>query len=357
MSGIINIKWIVFQVIYLPGVMLGVIMSGMKTVRLFFFVLLFLMPILGGATSLLRPTQFPTTSADASFVERMENLADGYEPYAGMSAYQIMIFEEMEDVAQQAIEKELVASGIDDSRKMTVGEEIQEEKKSQNTPPIKPQPGVPETPGGHAYCSRQHPGIPYGQKIPFGLPVNTDDLAGQSLSAGAIKTVNYRYSMFCDAYRCRDRGDGVTRPHKGIDIGCKADFYQMPIYATADGVVQKIVRAGSNSSEGNFIRLNHGNGWSTQYMHLDKIFVEVGQNVSAGCLIGLMGHTGGNLDQKVRKIDRAMTHLHYGILYSGSKKQVMAPNGTSVPIKVLGLCSNGKGFDNNIDPLPLVYFK
>ena len=39
-------------------------------------------------------------------------MADGYEPYAGMSAYQIMELESMEDYAQRAVEAELRAAGI-----------------------------------------------------------------------------------------------------------------------------------------------------------------------------------------------------------------------------------------------------
>ena len=106
----------------------------------------------------------------------------------------------------------------------------------------------------------------------------------------------------------------------------------MPIYATADGVVEKIVKAGSNASAGNYIRINHGNGWITQYMHLDTMFVSQGQRVQSGCLIGLMGHTGGNRDQKVRKMSRDLTHLHYEIVYYGRASYVMAPNGNKIPI-------------------------
>lgn len=324
----------------------------------FFIALLCTVPVGGGVASLLRPTSFPATSADASFVERMENMADGYEPYAGMSAYQIMELESMEDYAQRAVEAELRAAGIpvcdgcDENGKppaqdgSTIVPDAPSPQPQVPTPtqPSTTQPDSPAPSSGGAitgYCSRRNPKILSGQKIPFGLPVNTDDLSSDVSSRVQSIARNTNKGLFCAPYGC-----GRGRPHEGVDIGCDAGFYQMPIYATADGVVDYIVRAGSNASAGNYVRINHGDGWITQYMHLDQMFVTKGQHVSAGCLIGLMGHTGGNRDQKIRKMSRDLTHLHYEIIYSGRASYVMAPNGTRVPIvrddRELGPCGDFK---------------
>lgn len=324
----------------------------------FFIALLCTVPVGGGVASLLRPTSFPATSADASFVERMENMADGYEPYAGMSAYQIMELESMEDYAQRAVEAELRAAGIpvcdgcDENGKppaqdgSTIVPDAPSPQPQVPTPtqPSTTQPDVPASSSVGAitgYCSRRNPKILSGQKIPFGLPVNTDDLSSDVSSRVQSIARNTNKGLFCAPYGC-----GRGRTHEGVDIGCDAGFYQMPIYATADGVVDYIVRAGSNASAGNYVRINHGDGWITQYMHLDQMFVTKGQNVSAGCLIGLMGHTGGNRDQKIRKMSRDLTHLHYEIIYSGRASYVMAPNGTRVPIvrddRELGPCGDFK---------------
>lgn len=324
----------------------------------FFIALLCTVPVGGGVASLLRPASFPATSADASFVERMENMADGYEPYAGMSAYQIMELESMEDYAQRAVEAELRAAGIpvcdgcDENGKppaqdgSTIVPDAPSPQPQVPTPtqPSTTQPDSPASSSGGAitgYCSRRNPKILSGQKIPFGLPVNTDDLSSDVSSRVQSIARNTNKGLFCAPYGC-----GRGRPHEGVDIGCDAGFYQMPIYATADGVVDYIVRAGSNASAGNYVRINHGDGWITQYMHLDQMFVTKGQNVSAGCLIGLMGHTGGNRDQKIRKMSRDLTHLHYEIIYSGRASYVMAPNGTRVPIvrddRELGPCGDFK---------------
>ncbi len=339
----------------------------MNVVQMFLFVLLVMVPIGGDGASLLQPVQFPTTSADFSFVKRMENLTEGYEPYAGMSAYKIMEFESMEDYAQRAIDAELKAAGIDvcdgcdesgappaqDGSTVVMLPQPPARSSQPNMPTETVPPQSPSTGAITGYCSRRNPNIPSGQTIPFGLPVNTADLSSGISSRAQSIARNTDKGLFCSPYGC-----GRGRPHEGVDIGCDADFYQMPIYATADGVVEHIVSAGNNASAGNYIRINHGNGWISQYMHLDKMFVSKGQRVDAGCLIGLMGHTGGNRDQKVRGMSVDLTHLHYEIIYSGRASYVQAPNGKQVPIvrgdRELGPCGN---FKSKILPNDIMVYK
>lgn len=321
--------------------------------------------VASAAESLLKPASFPIVSKDFSFKQRVENMAEGYEPYAGMSAYKIIEFESMEDYAHRAIEEELKAAGIeicdgcdengnppvqDGSTVVALSQtpaQITAQTNTQTpaqsntfTTNLSKQPSV-SVGGVQGYCSRRNPNIPAGQTIPFGLPVNTADLPSDISESAKKIARNIDKGVFCAPYGC-DRG----RPHEGVDIGCDAGFYQMPIYATADGVVAHIVREGGNKSAGNYIRIKHANGWTTQYMHLDKIFVAKGQNVSSGCLIGLMGYTGGNRDHKERKMSRGLTHLHYEIIYSGNASYVMAPNGNKIPIvrgcSRLGPCGNFK---------------
>lgn len=339
----------------------------MNVVQMFLFVLLVMVPIGGDGASLLQPVQFPTTSADFSFVERMENLTEGYKPYAGMSAYKIMEFESMEDYAQRAIDAELKAAGIDvcdgcdesgappaqDGSTVVMLPQPPARSSQPNVPTETVPPQSPSTGAITGYCSRRNQNIPSGQTIPFGLPVNTADLSSGISSRAQSIARNTDKGLFCSPYGC-----GRGRPHEGVDIGCDADFYQMPIYATADGVVEHIVSAGNNASAGNYIRINHGNGWISQYMHLDKMFVSKGQRVDAGCLIGLMGHTGGNRDQKVRGMSVDLTHLHYEIIYSGRASYVQAPNGKQVPIvrgdRELGPCGN---FKSKILPNDIMVYK
>ena len=89
--------------------------------------------------------------------------------------------------------------------------------------------------------------------------------------------------------------------HEGIDFrGRKGD----PVYATADG---KISYAGKNGGFGNFVRINHGNGYTTSFAHLDNYHVKKGDYVTRGQIIGLVGNSGRSTG----------THLHYEIAYRG----------------------------------------
>lgn len=67
----------------------------MNKIATAFFALFVYAPYAWG-TSLLQPASFPTTSMDATFVERRDNAAAGYKPFAGRSAYQPIIIESEE---------------------------------------------------------------------------------------------------------------------------------------------------------------------------------------------------------------------------------------------------------------------
>ncbi|QHE53882.1 M23 family metallopeptidase [Pontibacillus sp. HMF3514] len=100
------------------------------------------------------------------------------------------------------------------------------------------------------------------------------------------------------------RSDPFTKSishHKGLDI---AGPYRTEIYATADGLVKE---AGRNGGYGNFISIKHSSEYTTQYAHLDEIFVEPGEKVKKGDKIGAMGTTGRSTG----------VHLHYEILING----------------------------------------
>ena len=79
---------------------------------------------------------------------------------------------------------------------------------------------------------------------------------------------------------------GASTFHKGIDIaGNDGD----PIIAAADGIISV---TSSNAASGNYIIIDHGNGYQTSYSHLSAINVSKGKFVSRGSVIGKMGHTG-----------------------------------------------------------------
>jgi murein DD-endopeptidase MepM/ murein hydrolase activator NlpD len=76
------------------------------------------------------------------------------------------------------------------------------------------------------------------------------------------------------------------KAHKGTDY---AAAYGTPIVATANGVVTKSGYTGGN---GNYVKIKHNNTYSTQYLHMTKRKVSVGQRVKQGQVIGTVGSTG-----------------------------------------------------------------
>jgi murein DD-endopeptidase MepM/ murein hydrolase activator NlpD len=83
--------------------------------------------------------------------------------------------------------------------------------------------------------------------------------------------------------------------HTGLDL--RGDTGE-PAHATASGTV---TIAGWSGGYGNMVEINHHNGLSTRYGHLSKILVKVGQHVTIGQVVGLIGSTGRSTGP----------HLHY----------------------------------------------
>ena len=76
------------------------------------------------------------------------------------------------------------------------------------------------------------------------------------------------------------------RPHLGIDYGAPMGT---PVQTIADG---KVIFAARKGGDGNLVKVQHSNGYTTYYMHLSKILVRDGQRVQQGQNIGLVGMTG-----------------------------------------------------------------
>ena len=97
----------------------------------------------------------------------------------------------------------------------------------------------------------------------------------------------------------RDPFTSARAMHGGLDM---ASHWKTPIYVTAPGT---IVKAGWNGAYGRMIEVDHGNGFKTRYGHLQTILVKVGQQVTKGERIGLMGNSGRSTG----------THLHYEVRF------------------------------------------
>lgn len=95
----------------------------------------------------------------------------------------------------------------------------------------------------------------------------------------------------------------ASRNHGGVDIGIPTD---VPIIAARDGVAS-VYYATSNHTAGNFVNIDHGDGYISRYLHMTHHVVSSGQTVKAGQVIGYIGSTGAS----------SGSHLHYGIQYGG----------------------------------------
>lgn len=95
---------------------------------------------------------------------------------------------------------------------------------------------------------------------------------------------------------------GDWRMHYGVDMGCAQGT---PIYAAKGGTV---IGAGWNDSMGWYVRIDHGDGFTSIYMHMTHHIVYYGDSVSQGQVIGYVGSTG----------DSTGPHLHFGIAYNGT---------------------------------------
>ncbi|TXG36922.1 peptidoglycan DD-metalloendopeptidase family protein [Seonamhaeicola maritimus] len=77
-----------------------------------------------------------------------------------------------------------------------------------------------------------------------------------------------------------------VRAHKGTDFAAPIGT---PIMATANGTVTKSERRGGN---GNYVKIRHNATYETQYLHMRKRKVKVGEFVKQGDVIGWVGMTG-----------------------------------------------------------------
>lgn len=79
---------------------------------------------------------------------------------------------------------------------------------------------------------------------------------------------------------------GRVKPHKGTDFAAAVGT---PIMTTANGTV---VKSSYSKGNGNYVTIKHNNKYSTQYLHMRKRKVKVGQYVNQGDVIGWVGMTG-----------------------------------------------------------------
>jgi murein DD-endopeptidase MepM/ murein hydrolase activator NlpD len=91
--------------------------------------------------------------------------------------------------------------------------------------------------------------------------------------------------------------------HRAIDVG---SWNGSPVKAADSGYVA-IAGGGWNGGYGNYVVVDHGNGYISLYAHLNSVFVRPGENVVRGQQLGTVGNTGNSTGP----------HLHFEIRYQG----------------------------------------
>lgn len=76
------------------------------------------------------------------------------------------------------------------------------------------------------------------------------------------------------------------KAHKGTDYAAP---HGTPIWSTANGTV---IASGYTAGNGNYVKVKHNDTYTTQYLHMSKRNVRVGQRVKQGDVIGFVGSTG-----------------------------------------------------------------
>ena len=95
---------------------------------------------------------------------------------------------------------------------------------------------------------------------------------------------------------------GTSKFHSGVDLAAPGGN---PIFASRSGTV---TIATYSDSAGYYVTVNHGDGFSTSYLHMTHYIVSPGQYVAAGQVLGYVGSTGVSTGN----------HLHFSIYYNGN---------------------------------------
>jgi murein DD-endopeptidase MepM/ murein hydrolase activator NlpD len=138
------------------------------------------------------------------------------------------------------------------------------------------------------------------------LQSRLDSLANKSNNIPSIQPViNHQLTLLTAGYGMLMHPFYRTlQSHQGVD-------YTIPegesIFATADGVVKEVL--GKTSTSGITVVIDHGNGYTTSYSHLQKAKVKRRQKVRRGDIIALSGNSGLSLSP----------HLHYEVRYEGMR--------------------------------------
>lgn len=247
--------------------------------------------------SLLVPQKFPKTFNDASFMERMDVLAQGYEPWesefdasgkciSGCAYAGITLEDELAAMQRktQQVVSELQATGqlpqkIDAVIEPVVSQPVM------NTPSVIP---VPTWQIVQAVSNMSDQVIQTNNVEVYGAPLG-EPVAGKPPITSPFGRRVHPIT-------------GNLQNHSGVDLAVARGT---PVVSPGAGTVANVW---VDDTCGRGVRIKHGDGYETVYCHLDRAMVDIGDRVSAGYQIAVSGNTGRSTGP----------HLHYAIKKDGT---------------------------------------
>ena len=168
-----------------------------------------------------------------------------------------------------------------------------------------------------------------GDDTPYDVRLLAFSYSGQALSVSAVRNTDglfytpdgrsllppFDRKPFSGTYRIssgyhpgrRHPVTGRVAPHLGTDFAMPVGT---PIMAPADG---KVTQVDSHPHAGRYLVIEHGQGYTTRYLHLQKALVRPGQTVERGQRIALSGNSGRTTS----------AHLHYELQVDGRAVDAM----------------------------------
>ena len=157
------------------------------------------------------------------------------------------------------------------------------------TKPGKPgKPGKPEDDDANDAQGEHDPTATNG-----GKPLPGD----QGLSLIELKPTGPPATSYEMPFPCNEVWTGSTRSGhspsvRAVDFNYPGGDLGKPVVAAASGTVITVVVGQSKPSYGQYVVIDHGNGETSLYAHLDSVLVTLGQVVQTGTQLGTVGETG-----------------------------------------------------------------
>jgi hypothetical protein len=196
---------------------------------------------------------------------------------------------------------------------------------------------------GHPAEAGSDAGSDWGDGAPAGHASARTASAARNTTVNPASGPDFELPFTCGQEWTGSSRAGHSPNYYSIDFNAPGDLGK-PVLATAPGVV--ITAKTLNGSYGRYVVIDHGNGYSSLYGHMNAIVATVGQYVDQGDLVGYLGSSGNSTGP----------HLHFEERLNGTdfaayfhrKRFVMntTAKSTNCPDSPVAGDWNGDGTDN-----------